>query len=152
MKREEIKLSEHFWLWEAEATDTGLPNTLPTEYLPNAKRMAIMFLEPIRELMGDNPININSLYRTEAVNRALPGSSKTSAHLEARACDFKIKGFTPRQIFDAVRKTTLDYDQLILEPSWVHIGIAEEGKEPRRMDLQATIDPMTGKAGYRRIW
>lgn len=152
MKREDIRLSEHFTIGEAEVTHTGMPNVLPAEYLPNAKRLAVMFLEPIRELMGDLPIHINSFYRSEAVNRALPNSSKTSAHLEARAADIWIKGVPPRDLFDAIRKTTLDYDQLILEPSWVHIGISSEGEEPRRMDLQAVVDSVTGRVGYRRVW
>jgi hypothetical protein len=56
---------------------------------------------------------------------ALVGGSRTSQHAKGEAVDFQCLGFgDPKAICLELmaNKKTLGYDQLILEPTWVHIS------------------------------
>ena len=134
-----MNITEHFTLTEAEfsvtAKKNGIDNSVPEHLKPNLLRMC-QFLEQVRS-MFNLPIKISSFYRCEELNK-LVGGSPTSAHKDCRACDFNVHGKFPHTIFDALRDSDLQFDQLILESSssgstWIHLGIAKEGETPRRM-------------------
>lgn len=119
-----MKLSEHFDLSEAIASDTaerlGLDNTPSDTVLQNMKKAAVG-LELVRSLLLV-PISISSWYRSLLLNRAI-GSSDTSAHRQGWAIDFKAPAFgTPKDICEAIVKSDIKFDQLIFEGSWVHIS------------------------------
>lgn len=134
-----MKITEHFTLAEAEASDTakrlGIDNSIPESLMNNLKRMCET-LEEIRAIFG-KPLMISSFYRCPDLNKKV-GGSKTSAHMECRACDFTIKGVETDEVFESIKHSNIIFDQLILESSskgstWVHIGIHKDGSEPRRM-------------------
>jgi len=102
----------------------GIDNTPTPEILEKLKYTASQ-LDKVRELLG-KPVNISSGYRCLQVNRRL-GSKDTSQHLKGEAIDFKCELFgNPKQVFDAIKKSNMQFDQLILEfNSWVHISFVK---------------------------
>ena len=125
-----MELSPHFTLAELTRTDTGLPNVPNAEERANLARLAVELLEPLRAMAGC-PLRINSGFRSAAVN-AKVGGVPTSAHRDGRAADLRPVEGTCGELFERARRSGLPYDQLILEPSWIHIAVARMGETPRR--------------------
>lgn len=75
----------------------GLPENL--EAVVNAARM----MEKVREILGNQPVRVNSWYRCREHNRAIGGASD-SQHLYGRAIDFTVKSLTPRQVQARLRR------------------------------------------------
>jgi uncharacterized protein YcbK (DUF882 family) len=124
------KLSIFFTREEFEYSETAkthnINNILPSEYLHNAKTLCAFTLDKIRGYI-DTSIHINSGYRGPLVNKIV-GGVKTSAHSQGRAADIVVKGKTPKELFMIIHKLYSEGviptpDQVILEPTWVHIGI-----------------------------
>lgn len=137
------KLSENFTLQEATrsatATRHGVQNN-PTAAELELLKYAAQKMEHVREVLDNRPILISSWFRSHRVNQ-LVGGSKTSAHLSGLAIDFTARGYGTLERTCAAlmaAKEELQYDQLILEPSWVHIGFVAEGNKPRLQDLTYT--------------
>lgn len=133
-----MKISEHFTLEELCFSETaarlGLDNTPNAIAIANLGLVAAL-MEKIRTLLGDRPMVVHSGYRSPEANRAVGGVS-TSAHLHGLACDFVCPAFgTPDKVALAILKSGIDYDQLILEYGWVHVGLAQEGQLSRREAL-----------------
>ena len=142
-----MKLSEHFSLEELTVSPTakklGLPNNPTPEHIENMKYVCEKILEPVRAHFG-KPVQINSSYRSPAVN-AKVGGSKTSQHSNGEAVDFEIPGVPNKQLADWVADN-LEFDQVILEfynakdganSGWVHASIKRNGKN-RKQRLIAT--------------
>jgi hypothetical protein len=118
------QLSPHFKLSELLESPTaraqGIDNDPSPEILANLRKLCVELLEPVRALIG--PMHINSGYRSDALNAAVPGSSKTSAHSYGRAADIRPLKVNRKQMCDAIIASKLKYDQVICEPTWVHLG------------------------------
>ena len=132
-----MQLTEHFALEEMctsqVATRRGLDNSPGPAELANLKRMAAV-MDMVRTILG-KPIQVDSGYRSPLVN-ALVGGVSTSAHCRGLACDFICPAFgTPADVALAILKSDIDYDQLILEYGWVHLGLADEGLPDRHEAL-----------------
>ena len=130
-----MQISEHFTLEELSFSEAaarlGLDNT-PTPIVVTNLGLVAAAMERIRRLLGDRPIIVHSGYRSAAVNQAV-GGAVASAHCHGLACDFVCPEFgTPAEVALATLKSDIEYDQLILEYGWVHIGLAQEGLLPRR--------------------
>lgn len=137
-----MNLSQHFTLDELTlsqaAARAGLENKPGPKELENLKRLAES-LEQLRAALG-KPILISSGFRSLAVNQ-LVGGSLTSAHCKGLAADINCPGMTPHELAEAIRKTGVPFDQLILEyDRWVHFGLSD--RPPRGMLL--TIRSGTG--------
>ncbi len=92
-------------------------------------------MERVRTLLGDQPIVVHSGYRSLEVNNAVGGVG-TSAHCRGLACDFVCPAFgTPVEVARAILKSDLQYDQLILEYRWVHVGLVRDGSLSRHEAL-----------------
>ena len=133
-----MKISEHYTLEEFSFSETaarlGLDNTPIPIVITNLGLVAAV-MERIRTLLGDRPIVVRSGYRSVAVNQAVGGVA-TSAHCHGLACDFVCPTFgTPTEVALAILKSDIEYDQLILEYGWVHVGMAQEGLLSRREAL-----------------
>jgi hypothetical protein len=135
-------LSPHFSLEElaasATAAEQGFANVPDAEATRNLRRLAFV-LEEAREVLGC-PLVVSSGYRSRALNAVTPGASKTSAHCDGRAADFHPATGKLDEAFDRLRRSTVLYDQLIREPTWLHLGIARLGAMPRREALIAHRD------------
>jgi len=144
-----MKLSPHFTLAELCASNVanalGIDNIAkdPKE-IDALKHLAVTVLEPIRARFG--PFSPTSGYRSKAVNEhPKVQGSKTSAHLKGEAADVSIRGVLPITLAKWCVANLKDFDQIIWEPTWVHIGIRKQGN--RRQVLRATVGS-DGKMKY----
>lgn len=132
-----MQLTPHFNLNEFTKSKTavrlGVSNKPNVAELANLHRLAET-LEKVRALVG-RPLNISSGFRCQAVNDATPGSSKTSAHRRGLAADFTVNGIGVKALCLLIRESTVEYDQLIYEGEWVHLGLSTGA--PRREELTA---------------
>jgi zinc D-Ala-D-Ala carboxypeptidase len=64
------------------------------------------------------------------------GGVATSAHCFGLACDFVCPEFgTPYEVALAILKSDIEYDQVILEYGWVHVGLTQNESLSRRQAL-----------------
>lgn len=136
-----MKLTEHFTLVEFTKSRTarvlGLDNIPGVEEIKNLKRLAEV-MEIIREAAGGIPITPDSVYRSEAVNRAVGGES-TSRHLRGLAIDFTIPGYTIEATINLIKGLDIPFHKVINEyGSWVHLSIPAEGEAAQRIALRKT--------------
>ena len=121
-----MNISKHFTLEELVGSPTakakGIDNSPSNEILANLRVLAAT-LEAVRSLVN-KPISVSSAYRCKALNKAIGGASN-SAHVEGLAADINIAGYTPNQLCKAIISSGIPFDQLIEEPSWVHIGLSK---------------------------
>ena len=135
-----MNLTEHFTLEELVssqmATRRRLDNRPGLTEVANLRRVAAL-LEEVRALVG-GPVTVSSGYRSPAVNAAVGGASK-SAHVHGLAADISAPGVTPRKLAQMIRDSEIEFDQLIYEGTWVHIGLSTGAL--RRQVLTATFAP-----------
>ena len=138
----DVKLSEHFTL--AEMTKTSVKTkdgNIPSHvHIENLKRLC-GWLERLRQRCNlnkkekiknkDEPIIINSGYRSAEVNRAV-GGAPGSNHLTGCAVDIRCKGIEQaiRYAFillDIADESGEEFDELFIEKSaksvWVHFAV-----------------------------
>ena len=133
-----MRLSKNFTLEEMTYSDTakryGYHNYPNTEAIKNLGYLTQNFLQPLRDKIN-KPILILSGYRSELVNQKV-GGAKTSQHKYGQAVDIKVKGWSSYTLYEFIKQSGLDYDQLILEKTkiaeWVHISYT---KHNRKMNL-----------------
>jgi zinc D-Ala-D-Ala carboxypeptidase len=147
-----MKISEHFTLEELSFSEAaarlGLDNTPIPVVITNLGLVAAV-MERIRTLLGDRPIIVHSGYRSAEVNHAV-GGVVTSAHCHGLACDFVCSAFgTPAEVALAILKSDIEYDQLILECGWVHVGLAREGLLSRKEALTKRSPEAAYESGIR---
>lgn len=141
--RGDLQLSPHFRLSEftvsGVAERRGIRNVPLGTQIENLKRLA-QVLEVVRSNLNGNPILISSGFRNAEVNAAV-GGSRTSAHIDGRAVDFICPGFgTPKEVCQQLVTNGIVFDQLIYEGTWVHLGIAILGEQPRQQVLTAIFE------------
>lgn len=142
-------LSAHFTLEEMVTSETatryGIDNT-PNDDTVDNLRFLSSTLEEVRILL-DKPLLIKSGYRCPKLNSAI-GGSKTSQHMLGLAADFICPQFgTPFDVVSEIARSTLIFDQLIYEGSWVHISITEA---PRHEILTARFNPTRYEKGINK--
>lgn len=140
-----MNISPHFTLAEATITSQRNPATGQRydnqpdndQDLATIRRTADK-MEAIRELFGNRPVIVNSWYRNTEVNKAV-GGVPDSQHKLGEAVDFNIKGLSHDIVVIYLRgkMVELGIDQLILEPTWVHVSFrtSRAGGVPRNQYL-----------------
>ena len=144
----QARLSQHFTLGEltktsAKTADKNIPSHV---HIENLKRLC-GWLEMLRDEWnrrygeGDDPIIINSGYRSEAVNKAV-GGVKGSNHLTGCAVDIRVTGMEQALryaviLLDISDESREDFDELLLERSprgtyWLHFAVRPPSQENRR--------------------
>ena len=114
-----FKISE--LIYSEKAIENNINNMPDINSLDNMLDLIFHCLQPVRELIK-KPMVITSGFRNPIVNR-LVGGKENSQHKTGQAADFTILGMTPAQIIEIIRKSNIEYDQLINEhDSWVHIS------------------------------
>ena len=153
------RLSPHFTLGEmcktsAKTADGNIPSHV---HIENLKRLC-GWLEMLRDEWnrrygeGDDPIVINSAYRSEAVNKAV-GGVKGSNHLTGCAADIRVAGMEQALRYAVILldisderlrvgdgtsgMSSEDFDELLLERSpkgsyWLHFAVRPPSQENRR--------------------
>ena len=155
------KLTEHFTLAEMTKTSVNLKNVPNEAQIENLKRVC-RWLEllrsryneryertsppnPLSERRGgslrregseDEPIVINSGFRSEAVNKAVGGAA-TSNHLTGCAADIRVSGMEQALryaviLLDISDESGEDFDELLIERNargaiWLHFAVRESG-------------------------
>lgn len=147
--RTDIQLSKNFNMREFLGTNTGLDNTPSWQEFPlvenKLKDLVYNVLQPARDHFG-KPMQINSGFRNEAVNKRVRGVSN-SQHRLGEAADIEIYGVDNLELADWLVKNTT-FDQLILEDysgdnsGWVHVSY-RAGRN--RKDVRNAPDPRSGK-------
>jgi len=131
-----MNLSEHFKLEELCKTKTGIENVPNEAQVENLKRLC-RWLEQLRKRWnnlygeGDDPIIINSGFRSPEVNKAVGGVS-TSNHLTGCAVDIRCIGMEQALryaciLLDIADESQEDFDELLIEQSakslWIHFAV-----------------------------
>lgn len=99
----------------------GIDNSVPLELYDNMLK-TVVAMQKIRELLGV-PIIVTSWYRCPKLNEKV-GGSKTSSHMKCLAVDFKTK-LDKKIVIEKIKNSDIEFDQLILEKTWIHIGFGE---------------------------
>ena len=130
--------SQHFAWAEAEVTNhREFDNTVPTTLFPVIRNTA-EGMERVRAILDSTPILVTSWYRSPKVNIAVGSSNLTSQHPKGEAVDFIAPRFgSPKtvceQLVDQVQ--FVNFDQLILEHTWIHISFTTPNVRPRKQVL-----------------
>lgn len=139
----QAKLSQHFTLGElcktsVKTKDGNIPSHV---HIENLKRVC-SWLEMLRSEWnnrygdGDDPIIINSGYRSAQVNKAVGGVA-TSNHLTGCAVDIRVLGMEQLLryaviLLDISDESQEDFDELLIERNargtyWLHFAVRPEG-------------------------
>ena len=133
MKSETINLSEHFTLAELCKTKTGIENVPNEAQVENLKRLC-RWLEQLRRRWnnlygeGDDPIVINSGFRSPEVNKAVGGVS-TSNHLTGCAVDIRCIGMEQALRYAAILLDIEDAPARQQCQRWMMHGFIERVKQ-----------------------
>ena len=136
-----MQLTKNFTLAELTKTSQPLPNVPNEAEIARLKALAVNILQPLRDALG-RPVILTNAFRSEAVNRAVGGVA-SSQHRNGEAADIYVNGLNPLQLAQYIHSLRLPYDQLIREPTWVHVSYHEAG---RRQLL--TVRHVEGRAVY----
>ncbi len=138
------RLTPHFTLAELCKTRTGIEN-VPNEEQVNNLRGVCQWLEKLRKRWndlygeGDDPIIINSGFRSAAVNKAV-GGVPMSNHLTGCAVDIRCIGMEQALRYASILLNISDlnhedYDELLIEQKahvvWIHFAVKPTGNRRR---------------------
>ena len=142
------RLSPHFTLAELCKTKTRIENVPNEAQVENLKRLC-RWLEKLRKRWnnlygdGDDPIVINSGFRSAEVNKAV-GGVPTSNHLTGCAVDIRCIGIEQALRYAAILLDISDlshedFDELLIEQKrsvvWIHFAVKPSGNR-RRTSLE----------------
>jgi len=140
----QTNLSEHFGLAELCKTKTKIENVPNEAQVENLKRVC-QWLEKLRKRWndlygdGDDPIIINSGFRSPEVNKAVGGVA-TSNHLTGCAVDIRCIGIEQALRYAAILLdisdlNNEDFDELLIEQKahvvWIHFAVRPSGNRRR---------------------
>ena len=109
-------------LYSEIAEKYNIYNVPDKEHLDNLLLLICNVLQPLRNYI-QKPIIITSGYRNPRLNsHPLINGAPNSQHCTGQACDFIIKGLTPKQVVEKVIASGVEFDQVIDELSWTHIS------------------------------
>ena len=139
------RLSPHFTLAELTKTSVRMENVPGVAQVENLRRVC-RWLERLRRRWNDlyaddggvgmeEPLIINSGYRSPAVNKAV-GGAPTSNHLTGCAVDIRVAGLEQLLryaviLLDISDESGEDFDELLLERKgavmWLHFAVRPSG-------------------------
>ena len=145
-----MKLSEHFELAELCKTKSGIKNVPNEAQVENLKRVCrwleqlrlrynLNKKEKIKNKEGEEPIIINSGFRSAEVNKAVGGSA-TSNHLTGCAVDIRVCGIEQLLryaviLLDISDESHEDFDELLIEKQgpvmWLHFAVRPTGNRKK---------------------
>lgn len=130
-----------------KAIALGIENTPNDEIKSHLIQLVEELLDPLREAWG-SAIQVTSGYRCSRLNRALKGSSPTSAHLVGFAADLvpchgsitEFKKFVVKWL----KENNVAFDQCICETNgqgsqWVHLGLYNLSMQQRKEILNMKV-------------
>lgn len=139
-----VKLTEHFTLAEMTKTTSCHANIPRPWQIENLKRVC-RWLEMLRDEWnrrygeGDDPIIINSAFRSAEVNKEV-GGVQTSNHLTGCAVDIHVDGLEQMLRYATILLDISDesgepFDELLMERNgnkmWLHFAVRPTGNRRR---------------------
>ena len=139
-----MNLSEHFTLAELTKTSVKIDNVPSQEQVNNLKRVC-GWLEQLRRRWnnlygeGDDPIIIDSGFRSPEVNKAVGGAT-LSNHLTGCAVDIRCIGIEQALRYAAILLdisdlNNEDFDELLIEQKahiiWIHFAVRPKNNRRR---------------------
>lgn len=125
----------------------GIDNTPNSEIKEHLIQLIEELLDPLRIAWGSG-IKVTSGYRCARLNRALKGSSPTSAHLIGYAsdlvpCNGDISGFK-RFAVKWLKENNIKFDQCLCETNgkgkqWLHLGLFNLSMQQRKQILNLKV-------------
>ena len=149
----QAKLSEHFTLGEftRSGSHPEVYNIPSHEAIANLKRLCV-WLEELRRRYNDKygveeePIRINSGYRSPQLNRAIGGAANSN-HLTGCAVDFRVENMEQliryaAILLDISNETKQDFDELLIERNkhgaiWLHFAVRFKDNRRKVMFINA---------------
>ena len=140
----QVNLSEHFSLGELTKTSVKIDNVPTEEQVKNLRRLC-GWLEKLRKRWndkyggGNDPIIINSGFRSPEVNKAVGGWAQSN-HLTGCAVDIRCVGIEQALRYAAILLDISDlnkedFDELIIERKgysyWIHFAVRPFGNRRR---------------------
>ena len=123
-----MKIAEHFTIKELVDTsyaDLQAENIYYALDRFNDLTRLAQFCERVRSILNV-PMNITSGVRCPKLNKKV-GGTDNSDHIKLLAVDFVPSKIKLKTAFDKIRRSNLDYKQLILEKNtWIHISIGDK--------------------------
>lgn len=136
-----MQLTNNFSLAELTVTTKPGPNNPGDKELASLKALAVNILQPLRDALG-HPIKINSGFRSARINK-LVGGAPSSQHVLGQAADIVVEGMTPLALAKYIVELGLPFDQVIREPTWVHVSYG-----PRHRREKLTMQMVNGRKTY----
>ena len=133
------KLSPHFTLGEMTKSSSHpeVYNIPSHEAIANLKRVC-GWLEVLRKRynekygVGEEPVRINSGYRSPQLNRAIHGNANSN-HMTGCACDIRVSGMEQALryaviLMDYADESKQEFDELLIERNrygaiWLHFAV-----------------------------
>lgn len=128
------RISENFRFAEFEASEMAaryrIINVI-TDWGVRDNIIALVreVLQPLRDAWG-KPLVINSGYRCPKLNKAVGGVAE-SQHVKGEAADVACDN--PQELARLVVRLGLDFDQMIVYPTFVHLSHTEEKANRRQI-------------------
>lgn len=128
------RISENFRFAEFEASEMAaryrIINVI-TDWGVRDNIIALVreVLQPLRDAWG-RPLVINSGYRCPKLNKAVGGVAE-SQHVKGEAADVACDN--PQELARLVVRLGLDFDQMIVYPTFVHLSHTEEKVNRRQI-------------------
>ena len=147
----QAKLSEHFTLGEMTKSNSHpeVYNIPSHEAIANLKRLC-GWLEELRQRynakygVGEEPIRINSGYRSPQLNRAIHGNANSN-HMTGCACDIRVSGMEQALryaviLMDYADESKQEFDELLIEKNrygaiWLHFAVRPSGNRRKVLFL-----------------
>jgi hypothetical protein len=140
------RLTTSFWLSEFlrsdQATRKGIPNIPAPAEMQNIRGILAPGMQQVRDTLR-SPVHITSGYRSPELNRVVGGAAN-SQHMQGLAADFVCPTLgSPRTVAEwlLAHAINLQFQQLIFEGDWVHIGFPPPGERPKKQVLTAHFGP-----------
>ena len=124
----------NFTISELIKSDTAIQhniNNMPDiNSLDCLLNLIVYCLQPLRDKLK-KPIVITSGFRNAQVNKLVGGAvdahgNPKSQHCKGQAADFHVAGMSVASLIEFIKKSGIEYDQLINEyDKWVHISFVK---------------------------
>ena len=129
-----FKVSENFTAYELIKSDKALKceisNIPSTQELINLMILTRKILQPCRSYFN-KPLIVLSCYRSKDLNKSIGGATE-SQHMQGQACDINIDGIERTKLAHYIIDN-LNFDQLIYEPSWIHVSFVSTNKNRKQV-------------------
>lgn len=115
-----MKLTTNFSLYEFNKRNYNVPTDVLRNLIELAKNLQVLRDEVKK------PIKITSGYRPAEYNAKI-GGAKSSLHITGQAADFKIEGYTPKQVAAIIEKLIaagkMKQGGIGIYSTWVHYDV-----------------------------